>query len=128
MTGAVVLDIGGDVGALVVTAPSALVGAELEICPSGRRGRAPDEGGDWWVGDWRGTHGHAAHGHAASRPSGPAWPHVGVLDRALPGRRVTAAVFPALRAGDYDVWCRPDGPLALRVSVRGGAVTTADWP
>lgn len=67
--GAVVLDIGGDVGALIVSVPAQLAGTELEICPAGRRGDVPDEGGDWWDGDWRTPHVHP-HQH------GPAWPHV----------------------------------------------------
>ena len=38
--GSVLLDIGGDVGALVVTMPPAMVGVEIEIARRGRR-RAP---------------------------------------------------------------------------------------
>ncbi|MDT4907272.1 MAG: hypothetical protein QOI69_513, partial [Pseudonocardiales bacterium] len=51
--GMVVLDIGGDVGALVVPAPATLAGVEIEICPSGARHERPDEGRDWWQGEWR---------------------------------------------------------------------------
>ncbi len=35
--GMVVLDIGGAIGALLVSVPAALAGAEIEICPAGRR-------------------------------------------------------------------------------------------
>lgn len=35
--GAVVLDIGGSVGALIVTMPAAMAGVEVEICPAGVR-------------------------------------------------------------------------------------------
>jgi hypothetical protein len=119
--GAVVLDIGGDVGALIVSAPEALLGAEIEICPAGRRSGPPDEGGDWWDGQWRHDHHHHHHGHAA-------WPHVAVLARPSPVGTEPAAVFPGLREGDYDLWLAPDGPTVLTVSVRGGAVTTAAWP
>ena len=35
--GSVLLDIGGDVGALVVSMPPAMVGAEIEIAPVGRQ-------------------------------------------------------------------------------------------
>jgi hypothetical protein len=35
--GAVVLDIGGTVGALVVSMPEAMLGREVEICPAGVR-------------------------------------------------------------------------------------------
>jgi hypothetical protein len=35
--GPVVLDIGGDVGALVVSMPSDMEGIEIEVCPAGAR-------------------------------------------------------------------------------------------
>jgi hypothetical protein len=119
--GAVVLDIGDDVGALVVSMPAELVGAEVEICPLGRRDSTPDEGGVWWQGQWRG-HGHAHHHH------GPAWPHVAVIARSTPGGVGHAAVFPGLRADRYELWRRPDGPTALVVEIAGGEVSTAGWP
>jgi hypothetical protein len=124
VSGPVVLDIGGEVGAVVITAPRQLAGAELEICPAGHRADVPDEGGTWWVGDWRGSHGHPATGH----PHGPAWPHVGVQPRATPAGVEHSAVFPALRDGSYEVWVRPDGPTALVVTALGGAVTSTAWP
>jgi hypothetical protein len=132
--GMVVLDIGGDVGALVVSTPAELAGVEIEICPVGARDGIPDEGGDWWVGEWRSSgHPHAhdhdhPHDHDHSHDDGPAWPHVAVLARTALSSGGSAAVFPGLRAGRYDVWCRPDGPTALTVEVVGGAVTAVDWP
>jgi hypothetical protein len=120
--GAVVLDIGADVGALVVSAPSRLAGAELEICPAGQRCGKPDEGRGWWSGNWRST-GHG-HGHSSE----PAWPHVSVLRRATPAGDRYAAVFPGLRAGSYEVWLRPAEPTALVLTVLGGEVTEAAWP
>jgi hypothetical protein len=35
--GAVVLDIGGDIGALIVSMPAEMEGIEIEICPAGDR-------------------------------------------------------------------------------------------
>jgi len=119
--GAVVLDIGGEVGALVLSAPTLPAGTEVEICPAGRRGDEPDEGGTWWVGQWRHDHGHAPHGEHG----GPAWPHVGVVARRGAGH---AAVFPGLRAGRYEVWVRPDGPTMVAATVTGGEVTAVTWP
>ena len=116
--GAVVLDIGDDIGAIVVSAPAELAGAELEICPAGRRGERPDDGNGWWSGEWR-SHGHA-HEH------GPAWPHVAVLAR--PGTPRCAAVFPGVREGRYEAWRRPAEPTAFVVTVSGGAVTNVSWP
>lgn len=117
--GMVVLDIGGDIGALVISTPAAMVGAEMEICPAGRRGELPDDGAGWWDGDWH-SHHHDDHG--------PAWPHVAVLNRPA-GTGVTAcAVFPGLRVGSYEVWRRPDGPSLIAADVVGGQVTSATWP
>jgi hypothetical protein len=126
----VVLDIGGDVGALVISAPAELAGAELEICPSGARETTPDEGAGWWQGEWRAhehEHGHSHGQDAHSHARGPSWPHVAVLARPSPAGPRHAAVFPGLRAGRYDVWVRPDGASQLTVEVAGGEVTSADW-
>jgi hypothetical protein len=131
--GMVVLDIGDDIGALVISTPAALAGVEIEICPTGRRYETPDEGGDWWWGQWRGhsheTHSHDAHGHDAhGHHHGPAWPHVAVIARPTPVGTEHAAVFPGLRDGSYDLWVRPDGATALTVRAEGGRVTSASWP
>lgn len=129
--GMVVLDIGGDIGALVVAAPATLSGVELEICPAGRRGQQPDEGGDWWQGEWRSTHEHTSQPHQHEHHEhhehhGPAWPHVAILPRPAPSGAPHAAVFPGLRTGRYEVWQRPDGPTALIVDVIGAQVVTAE--
>ena len=126
----VVLDIGGDVGALVVSTPATMAGVEIEICPSGSRGEEPDEGHEWWDGEWR-THHHPSpdgqldhshhHDHAA-------WPHVAVIARPSPRGVQHTAVYPGLVQGTYDLWVRPDGPTALTVTITGSKVTTADWP
>jgi hypothetical protein len=132
--GMVVLDIGGDIGALVISviaAPEVIAGRELEICPTGHRPQVPDEGAGWWDGDWH-SHPHPhdhAHSHAAPAHSqGPAWPHVGVIARPAASGVRFSAVFPGLRTGRYDLWVRPDGPTELTVDVVGGQVTEAVWP
>jgi hypothetical protein len=122
----VVLDIGGDIGALIVSAPAHLAGAEIEICPAGARGQIPDEGAGWWHGPWR-SHGHS-HDHAHPHDRSPAWPHVSVLGRPTPMGTQYSAVYPGLRTGSYDLWLRPAEPTAVTVAVRGGEVTQTDWP
>jgi len=125
--GMVVLDIGGEIGALVVLAPGGLAGAEIEICPTGRRHLRPDDGAQWWDGDWR-AHEHAQAEGPHTHRHGPAWPHVAVLPRQAGGGTQHAAVFPGLREGSYDLWVRPDGPTALTVAAPGGQVTEVAWP
>jgi hypothetical protein len=110
--GAVLLDIGGDVGALVVQMPGAMVGLEVEIrpldgaVPNHGPGRADDRG-----------HGHH---HLA---------HVAVVARPVADGRMPCLVFGDLSSGRYELFEKgcPDD-VALRVDVTGGAVTTADWP
>jgi len=127
--GMVVLDIGGDIGALVVSATPDMAGVEIEICPSGARNGVPDEGAAWWEGDWH-SHSHAPQdaGEPLEHSHLPAWPHVAVIGRPVKGGTEFSAVFPGLRAGQYDLWARPDGPSVLTVTIQGGIVTAAAWP
>lgn len=126
--GMVVLDIGGDIGALVVAAPSALLGEEIEICPAGCRDQTPDEGRGWWHGNWRGGHSHAGYVGGHEHTHEAAWPHVAVIDRPVGDTSMPSAVYPGLRAGTYELWLRPDGHTALTVTVAAAGVTTAEWP
>jgi hypothetical protein len=96
--GPVLLDIGGDIGAVVVTAPAGLVGAEIEARPVGVD-----------------RPGHLPHVGVVARP-------------APDGTVVPSAVFAALPAGSYELYERPAGPVRLSVAVTGGAVTEATWP
>jgi hypothetical protein len=88
----VVLDIGKDVGALIIYTTAELRGREIEVSPRGSATRV----------------------------------HVEVLERRIRHQPVYAAVFPGLRAGDYDIWENfPDHSGA--VTIVGGAVVTVDW-
>ena len=123
--GPVVLDIGGDIGALIVTMPASMVGLEVEIVPSGT---------------WRHHHGdveppqhsaghHHHHGGPHSHGPGQAPPHVAVVARPLAdGSIVHSLVFSDLRTGRYDLYVRPSGPVRLAADIVGGEVTFADWP
>jgi hypothetical protein len=89
----VVLDIGQDVGALIIYTEAELRGREIEVSPRGSAGTRV---------------------------------HVEVLERRINGRPVFAAVFPGLRAGDYDIWENfPD--RSATVTIVGGEVATVDW-
>jgi hypothetical protein len=112
----VLLDIGGDVGALVVGMPAELEGAEIELRPAissseGRHGVLPAD---------EHHHGHD-HDHGL--------PHVAVVARPSPeGEIVYSAVFFEVPAGSYELYVRPDGQVRLAVGVIGGRVTDAEWP
>lgn len=97
--GAVLLDIGGDVGALVVRMPAGLDGLEVELHP---------------VGDP-----HPHHRHA---------PHVAVVSRPVAGGGLQPSlVFGEVWAGDYVLTVTGTDDVRVRVHVQGGAVTEADW-
>ena len=111
--GAVVLDIGGNVGALVVSMPVSTLGLEVEIRPlDGQH-----------VAGHAHTHEHG-HGHEHEHLA-----HVAVVARPVGDARMASLVFPELEAGRYELFekGRPDA-VALEVVVDGGAVATADWP
>jgi len=96
--GPVLLDIGDDIGAVVLSMPAELAGQEVEARP------------------------------VAGHPIGFHLPHVGVLARSVAGGVSHTAVLGELPEGRYELYLRPAGPVALTVAVRGGEVTEADWP
>jgi len=96
--GSVLLDIGGDIGALVVIAPESMLGREVEIAPA-------DEEFD-----------------RVHRP------HVAVVRRPVAGGEVPSLVFGELTAGRYQLAEKGTTAVRLEVEVRGGEVTSTDWP
>jgi hypothetical protein len=98
--GPVLLDIGGDIGALIITVPASLDGAEIGIRPL-------DTGAKHRLDERR---------------------HVGVVGPPANGSLVHSAVFSDLSQGRYELYERPFGAVRLRVSIRGGAITHAMWP
>lgn len=129
--GPVMLEIGVDTGALIVSAPVDLVGREIEIHSFGPAhshtpGQPPHDHGDDHGDDHGHGHHHDDHAHGADQEH-PHAPHVAVIPRALPnGTTVHCALFPDLAPGRYTLWLLPKGP-AMPVVVRAGEVTTADW-
>ena len=88
----IVLDIGQDIGALVLYTDAELRGREIEVSPQGSDAKRV---------------------------------HVEVLERRINGRPVFAAVFPGLRAGNYDIWEDASNPTGT-VTIVGGEVATID--
>ena len=89
----VVLNIGEDIGALIIYTKAELRGREVEVSP---------------------------RGSVSTRV------HVEVLERRINGRPVFAAVFPELRAGDYDICGSVRNPSGT-VTIVGGEIVTVDW-
>jgi hypothetical protein len=109
--GSVLLDIGDDVGALVVTMPAAMVGEEVDI---DEHHSGPDRG-PGHEHDHRGKHHHRR-------------PHVAVVARPVAGGTVPSLVYPELVEGTYHLMCKDTDDVRLTVRIRGGEVTTVDWP
>ncbi|MDQ2836639.1 MAG: hypothetical protein M3Y42_03245 [Actinomycetota bacterium] len=140
--GPVVLDIGGDIGALILAVPAALVGVEIEARPVAGAAKATFDAAAAAPADFvrfagaedahaASDHSHADHHHHSpthSHSHGPALVHVAVLGRPTDGGMAYSAVFGELQDGDYELYVRPDGPVRLRCTVRGGEVTTQTWP
>jgi hypothetical protein len=96
--GCVLLDIGDDVGAVVVATPAPMEGREVEIRPE------PQPAG------------HVHH------------PHVAVVNRPVEGGQVPSLVVPEVREGTYGLYLKGDSVRRLTVTVAGGEVTCAEWP
>ncbi len=112
--GSVLLDIGGDIGALVVTTPAEMEGVEVEIKPLGSAFHDAEDHdhGD----DHEHSHGRAHH------------PHVAVVNRPVEGGTVPSLVYPELVEGRYELYLKGTTDVRLTVEVTGGEVTSAVWP
>ncbi|QNE16865.1 hypothetical protein F1D05_01830 [Kribbella qitaiheensis] len=123
----VLLDIGDDVGAIVITLPADLEDVEIERRPVGWSTEPAADHDHEPAADH--DHGHAEeHGHGHGEHS-HRFPHVAVVPRSSPdGELVHSAVFFDVPEGSYELHALPDGPVRLTVEVTGGHVTEATWP
>ena len=120
--GTVMIDIGGDIGALVIMTDESLLLAEIEISPEDASDASHDHGHD---------HGHDhdhdhAHDHAHDHGHAPTRTHVAVRERRGPGGVRYAAIYPNLRQGSYTVYGL-DGTPRDTVEIVGGEVRQLDW-
>jgi hypothetical protein len=106
----VMLDIGGDRGALIIMTPPELHLAEIELSPVGAE-----------EADERHVHEHDGHAHAH-----PHRTHVAVRERRGPTGVRYAAIYPSLVEGEYTIWGL-DGQPKDTVRIVGGQVTQIDW-
>jgi hypothetical protein len=113
--GSVLLDIGGDVGALVVSMPPAMVGVEIEIAPTAEVAHEHDH-----------AHGHD-HGHEHEHQHGHR-PHVAVVDRPVTDGHQPSLVFPDLVGGSYELFDKSQDTVLLTAEITGGQVTFLEWP
>jgi hypothetical protein len=114
--GPVLLDVGGNVGALLVMMPASMEGVEIEI-----RRSQPDR-------DSPAADLHHHHPHSHNHGDQSHLTHVEVLPRPTSGGYVHCAVFPELAAGLYQLCERPFGPVRLEVDIAGGQIAQATWP
>jgi hypothetical protein len=99
--GTVLLELGAEVGALILHVPQELNGHEIDISRAGAPGApgAPDA--------------PRTHAQVRERPSGRG--------------TVYSALYPGLVAGTYAVW-RDEATVAATVTVTGGQVASCNWP
>ena len=98
--GTVVLELGADVGALVLYTPAELDGREIEISRDDPDARDAQD---------------ARRTHSQVRPR-----HMAAVTR-------YAAVYPDLAAGTYTIWADEHRPAGRDV-ITGGLVTNWSWP
>jgi hypothetical protein len=102
-----VLNLGEDIGALIIEADANLLGTEIEIS----------------LLDGGGHDGHDSHHHGPGHDHHHGRTHSMVRERhTLPHSRYDA-VYPDLRAGQYTIWRDARTPAAT-VTVVGGQITT----
>jgi hypothetical protein len=93
--GTVILELGGDIGVLILVTPASLLGHEIEISPADGSG-----------------HPGASTSHRT---------HSLVRERITGNGRSYAAVYPGIPAGQYVIWRDADTPAGI-VTVEGGEV------
>lgn len=115
--GTVMLDIGGDIGALIIMTPAEMHRVEIELSP------VDDHDGDNAWSHSLLPHEHGDHAHTHHRPGST---HVAVRERTGPSGVRYAAIFPGLVAGEYTVW-DVDGSVKRTVTITGGEVLSTSW-
>lgn len=98
---ALVLDIGGDVGALILYTDDDLIGTEISLTPVGV------------------DHDDVGHHGVGHRHNGV---HTAIRRRRATDRDIVCGVYPELHAGTYTVWGLGGDPIAT-VRIEGGRVS-----
>lgn len=106
-----VLDIGGDVGALILYTDAEYDQREIEISPI-------DDPAEHHHHDHAEGHEHD-HGHEHRT-------HTAIHERRAGAQTTYAGIYPELKAGTYRIWT-DDPTLPDRVTIVGGEVAELDW-
>jgi hypothetical protein len=110
-----VLDIGGDIGALILYTDAEYNGREIEVSPVDE---PADENGH--------DHEHAhEHGHVHGHEHGHRT-HTAIHERRAGDETTYAGIYVELKAGTYRIWV-DDPTLTDRVTIVGGEVAEVDW-
>jgi hypothetical protein len=108
-----VLDIGGDVGALILYTDAEYEEREIEISPVDDLALANAH-------DHTEGHDHD-HPHEHEHRT-----HTAIHERRAGGQTTYAGIYPQLKAGTYRLWT-DDPSLPDRVTIVGGEVAELDW-
>ena len=116
-----VLDIGGDVGALILYTDAAYDEREIEVSPLDE----PEAADRHEHGQLHGKiHGHE-HPHGHDHEHGHRT-HTAIHERRAGGQATYAGIYPQLKAGTYRIWT-DDPSLPDHVTIVGGEVAEVDW-
>jgi hypothetical protein len=115
----VMLDIGGDRGALIIMTPPELHLAEIELSPVGAEDAAEPHGHEH---EHEHEHEHGGHIHAH-----PHRTHVAVRERRGPAGVRYAAIYPSLVEGEYTIWDLDGTTVHGTTRIVGGQITELDW-
>jgi hypothetical protein len=109
----VMIDIGGDVGALIIMTDASMHLAEIEVSPAGDEAAAAPH-----------VHEHDGHAHTHAHPNRT---HVAVRERRGPSGVRYAAIYPELVEGEYSVWDVDGTTVHTTTRIVGGQITELDW-
>lgn len=128
--GPVLLDIGGEVGALVVAMPAGADGLEVEIRPAGTTvaGHGTSGTGHAAPSHHHSDHHPSDHDHPHPHAPGHHHPHVGVVARPGVDGPAHTLVYPEVTEGDYELVPIPGDTVVMTARVEGGVVTHTAWP
>jgi len=124
-----VLDIGGDIGALILYTDAEYNGREVEVSPVDEADDG-QEAGHEHAQEHAHEHGHEhehGHGPAHEHSHGPSHrTHTAIHERRSGGEVTYAGIYVELKAGTYRIWT-DDPSLPDRVTIIGGRVAEVDW-